>query len=133
MRASGLPYFVLRPTAMTNESEPGAFLLEASQGGWSGVEREGGTDVGQQGAACVLCAVTCFILCCHAGDRITGLISREELASVVVAALGTPAAAQKTAELRRQEAADAAGREMSDADTLRCAPHGLWTAGLQRG
>ena len=33
VRASGLPYCVLRPTGLTNESEPGDFLLEASQGG----------------------------------------------------------------------------------------------------
>ena len=32
VRASGLPYCVLRPTGLTNESEPGDFLLEASQG-----------------------------------------------------------------------------------------------------
>ena len=32
MRAAGLPYCVLRPTGLTNESEPGDFLLEASQG-----------------------------------------------------------------------------------------------------
>ena len=55
----------------------------------------------------------------HTGDRITGRISREELAGLVAAALGTPAAAGKTAELRRQEAADAAGRSMSERDTLR--------------
>lgn len=55
----------------------------------------------------------------HAGDRITGRISREELASLTVAALGTPAAAQKTMELRRQESADAAGKTMGDLDNLR--------------
>ncbi len=32
VRAAGLPYCVLRPTGLTNESEPGEFLLEASQG-----------------------------------------------------------------------------------------------------
>lgn len=32
VRAAGLPYCVLRPTGLTNESEPGDFLLEASQG-----------------------------------------------------------------------------------------------------
>jgi uncharacterized protein YbjT (DUF2867 family) len=32
VRASGLSYCVLRPTGLTNESEPGDFLLEASQG-----------------------------------------------------------------------------------------------------
>lgn len=55
----------------------------------------------------------------HSGDRITGRISREELASLVVAALGLPAAAQKTMELRRQEATDAAGKTMGDLDNLR--------------
>jgi hypothetical protein len=55
----------------------------------------------------------------RAGDRISGRISREELASVVVAALGLPAATGKTMELRRQESADAAGKVMSDGDRLR--------------
>ena len=38
VRGAGLPYCVLRPTGLTNESEPGQFLLEASQGehGWTG-------------------------------------------------------------------------------------------------
>ncbi|PSC71557.1 nadh:ubiquinone oxidoreductase complex i intermediate-associated 30 [Micractinium conductrix] len=84
VRASGLSYCVLRSTGLTNESEPGEFLLEASQ-----------------------------------GDRITGRISREELASMVATALGTPAAAGKTAELRRQTAADAAGKSMSERDNVR--------------
>ncbi|PRW55975.1 nadh:ubiquinone oxidoreductase complex i intermediate-associated 30 [Chlorella sorokiniana] len=84
VRAAGLPYCVLRPTGLTNESEPGEFLLEASQ-----------------------------------GDRITGRISREELASLAVAALGLPSAAQKTMELRRQEATDAADKAMTDLDNLR--------------
>jgi uncharacterized protein YbjT (DUF2867 family) len=54
-----------------------------------------------------------------AGDRISGRISREELASVVVAALGAPAAAGKTMELRRQKAMDAAGKKMGEMDNLR--------------
>ena len=37
----------------------------------------------------------------------------------MVAALGTPAAARKTYELRRSEATDGAGKSMSDADNLR--------------
>jgi uncharacterized protein YbjT (DUF2867 family) len=53
------------------------------------------------------------------GDRISGRISREELASVVVAALGAPAAAGTTLELRRQEAMDAAGKKMGEMDNLR--------------
>lgn len=38
---------------------------------------------------------------------------------MAAAAVGTPASAQKTFELRRQEAADAAGKAMSEQDTLR--------------
>lgn len=38
---------------------------------------------------------------------------------MVVAALGTPAAAQKSFELRRQEASDAAGKSMTEGDNLR--------------
>lgn len=55
----------------------------------------------------------------NTGDLVTGRISREELAAVAAAAVGTPASAQKTFELRRQEAADAAGKAMSEQDTLR--------------
>ena len=39
---------------------------------------------------------------------------------MVATALGTPAAAGKTAELRRQTAADAAGKSMSERDNVRC-------------
>lgn len=53
------------------------------------------------------------------GDRLTGRISREELAGLLVAALGSPAAAQKTFELRRSEALDGAGKSMSGLDNLR--------------
>lgn len=38
---------------------------------------------------------------------------------MVAAALGTPAAANKTAELRRSEAADAADKSMTEQDNLR--------------
>ena len=38
---------------------------------------------------------------------------------MVVAALGAPAAAGKTLELRRQEAMDAAGKKMGEMDNLR--------------
>lgn len=34
LRSSGLQYTIIRPTGLTNESEGGPFLLEASQGGW---------------------------------------------------------------------------------------------------
>jgi hypothetical protein len=49
------------------------------------------------------------------GDAISGKISRDEAAAAVVAALSRPDAAYKTLELRQNEAADAAGKEMSEA------------------
>ena len=54
-----------------------------------------------------------------AGDLVSGKVTRAELASVVAAALGTPAAADKTFELRRSEAADAQGRGMGERDVQR--------------
>lgn len=64
VRAAGLPYCVLRPTGLTNETEPGDFLLEASQGVW--VERgvwmgECGGGEGRRGV--------------ERGERPTGLIN----------------------------------------------------------
>jgi hypothetical protein len=49
------------------------------------------------------------------GDAISGKLSRAEAADTVVAALSRPDAAWKTFELRQNEAADAAGKEMSEA------------------
>lgn len=49
------------------------------------------------------------------GDTISGKISRAEAADTAVAALSRPESAYKTFELRQSEAADAAGKEMSEA------------------
>jgi hypothetical protein len=49
------------------------------------------------------------------GDTISGKVSRVEAAATVVAALARPDAAFKTFELRQSEAADAQGKEMSEA------------------
>ena len=46
------------------------------------------------------------------GDAISGRVSRREAAAVIAAALDAPEAARKTFELRRSEAADAAGKAM---------------------
>ena len=53
------------------------------------------------------------------GDRITGKVARSEIAALVAAAAGLPAAVDKTFEVRRSEAADAQGCSMGDVDTLR--------------
>lgn len=49
------------------------------------------------------------------GDTISGKVSRDEAAQAVAAALSRPDAAFKTFELRQSEAADAAGKSMSEA------------------
>lgn len=53
------------------------------------------------------------------GDTISGKISRVEAAATVVAALRRPDASFKTFELRQSEAADAQGKEMSEANFTR--------------
>eukprot|EP00894_Picocystis_sp_ML_P005065 jgi/Pico_ML_1/55582/g1249.t1 len=50
------------------------------------------------------------------GDKIMGKISREEVAEVVVAALRSPAAVNKTFELRRGESGESKGKSMSSRD-----------------
>ena len=50
------------------------------------------------------------------GDRIMGKISREEVAEVVVAALRSPEAVNKTFELRRGESGESKGKRMSSQD-----------------
>lgn len=49
----------------------------------------------------------------HAGDLISGKISREEVADLVLGALSLPAAANKTFEVRRSEAVDGKGKAMT--------------------
>lgn len=67
------------------------------------------------------------------GDTISGKVSRAEAAATVVAALRRPDAAFKTFELRRSEAADAQGKEMSEAAFtrlfLKLALGELWATG----
>ena len=55
------------------------------------------------------------------GDRISGKVSRTDVASVVAAAVNLPGGVgvNKTFEVRRSEAADAQGREMTSQDMLR--------------
>ena len=48
----------------------------------------------------------------RAGDSISGKVSREEVATLVLAAIRLPAAANKTMEVRRSEALDGKGKAM---------------------
>ncbi|KAI8465804.1 MAG: complex I intermediate-associated protein 30-domain-containing protein [Monoraphidium minutum] len=70
------------------------------------------------------------------GDAISGRVSRAEAAALVAAALASPDAADKTFELRRSEAADAAGKPMGPRQFtrlfLKLAPDAhRWRVGLQ--
>lgn len=49
------------------------------------------------------------------GDTLIGVISRDEAADTVLAALVRPDAANKTLELRRGEGAEAKGKSMTEA------------------
>eukprot|EP00882_Tetradesmus_deserticola_P007943 GHRQ01008363.1.p2 GENE.GHRQ01008363.1~~GHRQ01008363.1.p2 ORF type:complete len:175 (+),score=63.24 GHRQ01008363.1:870-1394(+) len=70
------------------------------------------------------------------GDSLVGVVSRDEAAATVVAALARPEAAGKTLELRRSEAADAKGKAMSEAAFSRlffklALDRHRWRVGLQ--
>ncbi len=54
-----------------------------------------------------------------AGDRISGKVTRSEIASLVASASSLPSAGNKTFEVRRDESVDAKGKEMTPRDTLR--------------
>ncbi|GAB4820680.1 hypothetical protein N2152v2_007726 [Parachlorella kessleri] len=60
-----------------------------------------------------------FLLEAHQGDRISGKIGRDEVASLVLAATRLPSAANKTLEVRRSEALDGKGQAMGAGDVLR--------------
>lgn len=85
VRASGLPYAVIRPTGMSDNADgAGSALLEISQ-----------------------------------GDRITGKITRAEVAQVVDAALSLSVSEGKTVEIRRSEANDAKEKNSEMRDILK--------------
>ncbi|KAK9803244.1 hypothetical protein WJX73_009291 [Symbiochloris irregularis] len=83
VRASGLPYTIVRPTGLSNDQELGPSALEFAQ-----------------------------------GDTIEGRVTRDEVATVIAAALSTPAAVGKTLEVRRSEEKDA-GKRVPTAHQLR--------------
>ncbi|KAL4457749.1 hypothetical protein ABPG75_012614 [Micractinium tetrahymenae] len=109
-RRKDIPIVQLNPGAVLNHKYTGEAAVRASGLPYCVLRPTGLTNESEPGE---------FLVEASQGDRITGRLSREELAGMVAAALGTPAAANKTAELRRCEAADAAGKTMSEQDNLR--------------
>jgi uncharacterized protein YbjT (DUF2867 family) len=110
-RAAEIPIVQLNPGGVLNWKYEGEAAVRASGLAYCVVRPTGmSDDAGTAGPALLEAAQ---------GDRLTGKVARAEVAATVAAALASPAAAGKTFELRRSEAADAQGIAPSAADTRR--------------
>ena len=98
-RAADIPIVRLNPGGALNWKYMGEAALRRVLAGRFAVVRMTGLTTEQEG--------TLFPLELHQGDRVSGVISRAEVARLVVGALATPDAAGKTVEARRGPAADA--------------------------
>lgn len=112
-RQAEIPIVQLNPGGTLNHKYAGECAVRASGLRYSVVRPTGMVDTmpAEAPAVCRLEA--------DQGDVISGRLTRDEVADVVVAALGSPEAVDKTFEVRRSEAADAAGKAMKQADFLR--------------
>lgn len=109
-RKRDIPIVQLNPGGVLNHKYAGEAAVRASGLAYAVVRPTGLTNE-TEGAP--------FMLEASQGDRVSGRLTRGELASVVAAAACLPAAVGKTFELRRQESADAKGVAMTPRDFLR--------------
>ena len=110
-RKKDIPIVQLNPGGTLNHKYSGEISVRGSGLSYSVIRATGmSDDVGEKGPA---------LLEFGQGDRMSGKVGRSDIAAVVAAAAGLPAAANKTIEVRRSEAGDAQGREMTRQDTLR--------------
>lgn len=105
-RKADIPIVQLNPGATLNHKYAAEIAVRESGYPYCVVRSTGMTDK-NEGAP--------FLMEASQGDRISGGISRGEVAAAMVAALGSPLAAGKTFELRRNESADSKGKDMSAA------------------
>lgn len=110
-RKRDIPIVQLNPGGVLNHKYAGEAAVRASGLAYCVVRPTGMSDDGGGGGPALLEA--------SQGDRISGKIARSEVAAVVVAAAGLPAAAMKTLEVRRGAAADAQGQAMGPGHMLR--------------
>lgn len=110
-RKKDIPIVQLNPGGVLNHKYTGEAAVRASGLSYAVIRPTGmSDDAGAEGPA---------LLEASQGDRISGKVARSDVAAVVAAAAGLPAAAGKTFEIRRQQAADAQGRAMTPVDYLR--------------
>jgi len=110
-RKREIPIVQLNPGGILNHKYTGEAVVRATGLPYSVVRPCGlSEDVGAAGPA---------LLEASQGDRISGKLTRSDVAAVVTAATVLPAATDKTFELRRQEALDAQGKAMTSVDMLR--------------
>jgi uncharacterized protein YbjT (DUF2867 family) len=110
-RKMDIPIVQLNPGGVLNHKYAGEAAVRASGLAYCVVRPTGMSDDGGADGPVLLEA--------SQGDRISGKVSRAEVATVLATALSLPSAARKTFELRRQQAADAKGKEMTHGDMLR--------------
>jgi hypothetical protein len=110
-RRADIPIVQLNPGGVLNHKYAGENAVRASGLAYAVVRPTGmSDDAGAAGPA---------LLEASQGDRVSGKVARADVAAVVAAAAGLPAAANKTIEVRRQAAADAQGAAMAPGDMLR--------------
>jgi len=105
-RKNEMPIVQLNPGGILNWKYKGEMSVRGSGLTYTVVRPTGLTDEDEE--PCMLEALQ--------GDKIMGKISREEVAEVVVAALRSPSAVNKTFELRRGESGESKGKSMSSRD-----------------
>ena len=110
-RKRDIPIVQLNPGGVLNHKYAGEAAVRASGLTYAVVRPTGMSDDAAAAGPALLEA--------SQGDRISGKVARGDVAAVVAAAAALPAAANKTFEVRRQEAADAQGRAMAPSDRLR--------------
>ncbi|CAL8465559.1 g5095 [Coccomyxa elongata] len=109
-RKKDIPIVQLNPGGVLNHKYAGEWALRSAGVPYAVVRSTGLTSEDEDQD---------FLLEASQGDRISGKISRKEVAAVAVAALGTGASVGKTVEVRRSEAAGDKGKKPNLADLER--------------
>ncbi|EIE22978.1 CIA30-domain-containing protein [Coccomyxa subellipsoidea C-169] len=109
-RKADIPIVQLNPGGVLNHKYAGEWAVRSAGIPYAVVRSTGLTSEDED---------TDFVLEASQGDRISGKISRKEVARVAVAALGTAASVGKTVEIRRSEAAGDRGKASSQPDLER--------------
>ncbi|KAK9814216.1 hypothetical protein WJX72_002437 [[Myrmecia] bisecta] len=109
-RKKDIPIVQLNPGGTLNHKYTGETAVRSSGAAYTVIRATGLTNEEEGGP---------FVVEASQGDRISGKVSRAEVAALVATAINSPAGAGKTIEVRRSEAAGDKGRGMTGADRLR--------------